>query len=49
MGFKDFRNFDTHKGSYFEIDKNTFNSIVENISPQLKIEKEEENEVLDNK
>jgi len=48
MGFKDFRSFDSHKGSYFEITIPIFNSIVENISPQLKIfDKGEEVEITE--
>ena len=41
LGFKDFRNFDSHTGSYFEITIPIFNSIVEQISPQLTIKNSE--------
>jgi hypothetical protein len=40
LGFKDYRNFDTNKGSYFEIEEAIFNSIVETICPQLNLTQE---------
>src|SRR3989344_3105160 len=38
LGFKDCRDTDSHKGSYFEIDIPIFNSITDQQCPQLSIE-----------
>src|SRR3989338_2356479 len=46
LGFKDYRTFDTNKGSYFEITIPIFNSITDLQCPQLSIKDLEKQETL---